>query len=70
MTMRAIVAALAGRPRLLAAVPVDGAARAGSWLGGFDPELLRAFASDDVVDPTPLAAASGVTPRAFDPAGV
>ncbi len=70
MTMREIVQAIAGDTRTLLPVPVGVAARVGSVLGGFDPELLRAFAHDDVVDPQPLADASGVVPRAFDPRGL
>jgi len=31
--------------------------------GGFDPELLEAFSSDDIVDPAPLTEATGVSPR-------
>ena len=70
MTMREIVTALAGGPRALVPVPVGVAARAGGLLGGFEPELLRAFAQDDTVDAAPLAAASGVTPRGFEPSGM
>ena len=33
--------------------------------GGFEPELLAAFTTDDIVDPAPLTAATGVTPRPF-----
>jgi nucleoside-diphosphate-sugar epimerase len=66
LTMREIVAAIAGGPRTLVPVPAGLAARAGARLGGFDPELLRAFAQDDVVDPGPLIEASGVIPRPFD----
>jgi hypothetical protein len=40
-------------------------ARVGAAMGGFDADLLRAFATDDVVDPRPLAEASGVEPRSF-----
>ncbi len=68
--MREIVDALAGRSRRTVSVPTSLAARVGGAVGAFEPELLRAFAQDDVVDPAPLAAASGVTPRPFDPAGV
>ena len=70
LRMREIVDALAGRPRRTVSVPTGLAARVGGAMGAFEPELLRAFAQDDVVDVGPLAAASGVTPRAFDPAGV
>ena len=31
--------------------------------GGFEPELLEAFSCDDIVDPAPLAEATGVAPR-------
>lgn len=65
MTMREIVRALAGGPRVLAPVPPAVAAQVGAALGGFDGDLLRAFATDDVVDPRPLAEASGVEPRPF-----
>jgi nucleoside-diphosphate-sugar epimerase len=70
LTMRDIVSALAGTRRRVVGVPADVAARAAGRMGGFQPDLLRAFATDDVVDCTPLARASGVTPRPFSPVGV
>jgi NADH dehydrogenase len=49
--------------RLLVPVPLFGL---GARLtGGFDPELLAAFTTDDIVDPAPLTEASGVVPRPF-----
>jgi nucleoside-diphosphate-sugar epimerase len=65
MTVAEIVRALAGGPRALVPVPPGAAAAGSRLLGGFEPELVRAFSPDDVVDPRPLAEASGVTPRPF-----
>lgn len=73
LTLRAIIRALgraAGRRPLIASVPMALAVRAAAVLPGFRPDLVATFATDDVVDAAPLAAASGVTPRPFDPAEV
>ncbi len=70
LTMRDIVGALAGTHRRVVGVPTGAAARIATVAGGFRPDLLRVSATDDVVDPVPLAKASGVTPRPFDPRGI
>lgn len=62
-----IVRALGGRrvvriPRL--------ALRVAGPLGGLSADVVATFDTDDVVDPGPLAAASGITPRPFDPAAL
>lgn len=60
-----IIDILAGRHRRLLRIPEAAAATLGYLLPGFSPDVLRTFATDDTVDPGPLAAASGVVPRAF-----
>ncbi len=49
--------------RLMVPSPLFGLAA--RCTGGFDPELLAAFTTHDIVDPAPLTAATGVVPRAF-----
>ena len=70
LTMDTIVSAIAGTRRRVVGVPPGVAARLAGRAGGFQPELVRLFTTDDVVDPAPLAQASGVVPRPFDPAGI
>ncbi len=73
LTLRAIIRALGravGRRPLIASVPLGLAVRAARVLPGFRPDLVATFATDDVVDPTGLAQASGVVPRPFDAASV
>lgn len=65
LTLRQIVDTLAGRPKPLLPLPEGLAAQAARFVPGFTPESLRTFATDDVVDPRPLAEASGHTPRPF-----
>ncbi|MDP2306105.1 MAG: NAD(P)-dependent oxidoreductase [Pseudomonadota bacterium] len=42
----------------------------GRFLKNFSADTLATFATDDTADPTPLQAASGITPRRFDAAGL
>jgi NADH dehydrogenase len=64
MTMREIVRALGGK-RVIS-VPLRVLRRVGP-LAGLSEDVVSTFDTDDVVDPRPLADASGVAPRAFDP---
>ncbi len=64
MTLRAIISALGGRRVLAIPRPI---LRVAGPLGGLSRDVLSTFDTDDVVDPRPLAAASGLEPRAFDP---
>jgi NADH dehydrogenase len=64
MTLREIVAALGGKR----VVPIPGALlRLAGPLAGLHRDVVSTFDTDDVVDPAPLAATSGLTPRPFDP---
>ena len=64
MTMRQLIATLGGR-RVL---PIPGVLlRRLGGLAGLSPDVVSTFDTDDVVDPRPLAAASGILPRPFDP---
>lgn len=65
LTLRQIIDTLAGGPKTLIPIPEALAARAGRFVPGFHPDVLKTFATDDVVDPRPLAQASGVLPRPF-----
>lgn len=68
LTLREIIGALAesaGRRVRVVGVPLPLAARAAAWIPGMRPEFVATFATDDVVDPRPLVAASGVSPRPF-----
>lgn len=70
LTLRRIIAELGraqGRVPPVASVPTWAAVRAARFVPGMRPELVATFAVDDVVDPRPLAEASGVRPRPFDP---
>lgn len=64
---RQIVRALGARR--VVPIPLRAIRRVG-FLVGMTPEILGTFATDDVCDPAPLAQASGVLPRAFDPAAL
>lgn len=66
LTLREIIMALAGRPKPLISIPESLAAQAARFVPGFHPDVIKTFATDDVVDPRPLQEASGVTPRPFD----
>jgi nucleoside-diphosphate-sugar epimerase len=69
LTLRAIIAALGaacGRSPFVVSVPLAAAVRAARHVPGMRPDLVATFATDDVLDPGPLARASGVTPRPFD----
>lgn len=66
LAYRDLVRALGGRPVPLPRRAVELAGR----VAGFHPDVLATFDTDDVVDPRPLALASGVEPRPFDPASL
>lgn len=68
LTMRALLHTLAraaGHRIVVVPVPATLAAAGARMVPGLDPALIRDFATDDVVDPAPLAALSGVRPRSF-----
>lgn len=70
LTMRELITILgfhAGRPWTpLLRIPANAAWLAAHLVPSMRPELVRTFAMDDTVDPAPLQAASGVTPRTFE----
>lgn len=69
LTMRRLLRVLgeaAGHHPLVLPVPGRLAGLGARLVPGFDPELVRTFATDDVVDAAPLAAASGLSPRPFE----
>lgn len=59
------LARAAGRRVRVVGVPVPVAVWLAERIPGMRPDLVATFATDDVVDPEPLAAASGVSPRPF-----
>lgn len=68
LPMREVIHTLAaarGRRVRVVGIPVGLATRAAAFVPGFRPEIVATFATDDVVDAGPLAAASGVEPRPF-----
>ncbi len=67
MTLREIITRLGGRGVLPLPLPL---LKLAGPLAGLHPDVLTTFDTDDVVDPAPLARASGITPRAFDPAAL
>lgn len=64
MTLREIIRALGGRRVLPLPRPL---LRVIGPLAGMSSDVISTFDTDDVVDPRPLARASGLQPRAFDP---
>lgn len=69
LTLRALVEVMGracGRRVRVVPVPTRLAVLGARVLPGFDPELIRDFATDDVVDPEPLRLAGGVAPRRFE----
>jgi nucleoside-diphosphate-sugar epimerase len=63
------IGAAARRPVRILPVPPALLARVARWSPNLDEELMALSATDDVVDPAPMIAATGVTPRPFE-AGV
>lgn len=63
LTLREIVRLLGGKRVLPIPGPV---VRRVGPLAGLDADAVSTFDTDDVVDPRPLAEASGLEPRAFD----
>lgn len=69
LTMKRLIRVLArasGHAVLLLRVPTSLAALGARLVPGLDPELIRTFATDDVVDAGPLQHVSGVRPRRFE----
>lgn len=64
MSLREIIRLLGGKRVLPIPRPF---LRAIGPLAGLHADVLSTFDTDDVVDPLPLARASGLSPRAFDP---
>ena len=63
MTLREIIKKLGGKR----VIPIPRAViRVAGPLAGLHSDVVSTFDTDDVVDPGPLAAASGLTPRDFD----
>jgi nucleoside-diphosphate-sugar epimerase len=67
LTLRAIIRALGGRAVLPIPRPV---VRVLGPLAGMPADVVETFDTDDVVDPGPLARASGLPPRPFDAAAL
>ncbi len=67
LTLREIIRALGGR-RVL---PLPGPLlRVAGPLAGLSADVVSTFDTDDVVDPRPLASASGIEPRPFEAAAL
>lgn len=64
VTLRAIIGLLGGRRILPIPRPL---LRVAGPLVGMSADVIATFDTDDVVDPGPLKAASGLSPRPFDP---
>lgn len=64
-----ILAEKAGRKVRTLSVPAPVARRMLAVLPGFHPDVASTFDTDDIVDPQPLAQASGVNPRSFREGG-
>jgi nucleoside-diphosphate-sugar epimerase len=64
LSLREIIRQLGGKRVLPIPRPV---LRVAGPIAGLHSDVLSTFDTDDVVDPRALAAASGLTPRAFDP---
>jgi len=67
LAFRDIVRALGGRRVLPLPRPL---LKVIGPIAGLSADVVSTFDTDDVVDPAPLAAASGRTPRPFDPAAL
>ncbi len=66
ITMRHIIETLAAPRRVrIVAVPEGLAKHGGRFLNNLSPETLATFATNDTVNPEPLATACGFRPRAF-----
>lgn len=67
LTLRDVIRQLGGRGVLPIPRPL---LKIAGPLAGLTADVLETFDTDDVVDPGPLAGASGVLPRTFDPAAL
>lgn len=71
ISVREIIGRMAGGRRVrIVEVPEALARIAGRFLKNFSADTLATFATNDTVDPLPLAEASGIAPRRFDAAGL
>jgi nucleoside-diphosphate-sugar epimerase len=71
LTVREIIERIGGSRRVRIVEVPEGIARfGGRFLKNFSEDTLATFATNDTVDPTALADASGVSPRRFDATGL
>lgn len=76
LTVREIIERIAAtssrgaRKARIVVVPEPLAKLGGRFLKNFSEDTLATFATNDTVDPRPLQAASGITPRRFDAVGL